>query len=166
MQLDVVSRRILRHESLRVRRRLEQRHHLEQAIADHMSLIQAHVVKTPIQVLTQENIPDLVQQLTSTQCRQTLIIVGIATDASIGVSFQEWYLHIVLVDAPASPNATGQTIGRRLQIPLVPLALQLADAFEAKITGTAFCFIADASSGLGSQVLARIAKECEAGMVG
>jgi len=160
LQLDAVSRRILG-------RRMEQRHRVEQAIADQMLRVQEHVYKSPIQVISEpQEIQDLVQLLTSIQSKQSLLIVGIATDTQVGTSFEEWYIHLVLTDASNStlPNAV-PTIGRRIQVPLVTFGLLLADAFDAKVTGTALCFVADASSGLGSHVLARIAQECDAGMV-
>jgi hypothetical protein len=150
LQLDLVSRRILSPESLRMRRRLEQRHRLEQAIADQILRIQETIIPTRVEVITDPlEIQDLVQVLISNQSKQKVILVGIATDTSVGTSFEEWYLHLVLVHDESSSASSSITMGRRIQIPLVPFAMQLADAFDNKVTGTALCFIADASSGLG-----------------
>jgi len=183
MQLDIVSRRILSPESLRTRRRMEQRHDLEQAIAHQMGHIQETILPTPIDIITEPTqIQELIQILTcnttkqeeqqfksKSMKKQKLILVGIATDTSIGISFQEWYLHLILIeidehDTQSQLKASSQkhvTMGRRIQVPLVPFALQLADTFDGKVTSTAFCFIADASSGLGTHVLTVIAKKCD-----
>mmetsp|Transcript_22341 Transcript_22341/g.25886 ORF Transcript_22341/g.25886 Transcript_22341/m.25886 type:complete len:515 (+) Transcript_22341:189-1733(+) len=52
-----------------------------------------------------------------------------------------------------------------LELPLVPFGMKLADAFEQQLTSTALCFIADASSGLGSDILGSIVESCGAGLV-
>jgi len=55
--------------------------------------------------------------------------------------------------------------GELYQIPLAKFGLLLSDVMEEQLTTTAMCFVADASSGLGGQVLSTILKESKAGVV-
>jgi len=52
-----------------------------------------------------------------------------------------------------------------IHVPLVKFANELSKAFEETLTSTALCFVADASSGLGTEMVARIVNDCNAGMV-
>ncbi len=52
-----------------------------------------------------------------------------------------------------------------VSVSLVQFGLKLAQAFEEKLTSTALCFIADASSGLGTKILGEVASTCGAGLV-
>lgn len=47
-----------------------------------------------------------------------------------------------------------------ISAPLTKLGLELATAFEQKLTSTALCFIADASSGLGTKILGEVVSNC------
>ena len=64
------------------------------------------------------------------------------------------------VSTPAPPK-----FYRRVRVPLVIFCEQLAKAFEGKMTSTALCFVADASSGLGSDTLTKVVKQCNHGVV-
>jgi hypothetical protein len=50
-------------------------------------------------------------------------------------------------------------------LPLLTFGVALADALEATITTTALCFVADASSGLGSRMLANLFEASNSGVV-
>ncbi len=55
---------------------------------------------------------------------------------------------------------------RRLRVPLVEFCELLANAFQAHIiTSTTLCFVADASCGMGSDVLSTIVRRCNHGVV-
>ena len=55
--------------------------------------------------------------------------------------------------------------GLLYQAPLVLFGEELAKAMEDEFTGTAFCFITDASSGYGPKVLATVLEQSKAGLV-
>jgi len=52
-----------------------------------------------------------------------------------------------------------------MSVPLLKFGLELATVFEEKLTSTALCFIADASSGLGTKMLGEIVSSCGAELV-
>ena len=54
---------------------------------------------------------------------------------------------------------------RRVRVPLVEFCELLANAFQAHITSTTLCFVADASCGMGSDVLSTIVRRCNHGVV-
>ena len=54
---------------------------------------------------------------------------------------------------------------RRIRVPLIQFCELLAKAFEAQMTSTTLCFVADASSGMGSDILSTIVKRCNHGVV-
>ena len=55
--------------------------------------------------------------------------------------------------------------GTVTSVPLEQFGIQLAKAFEQKLTSHTMCFVADASSGLGTKIIGNIAASCGAGMV-
>jgi hypothetical protein len=76
--------------------------------------------------------------------------------------------YYLFLDFPPSPSNTtkgGQLYPRRVRVPLVFFCELLATAFDGQITSTALCFIADASSGLGSEMLTTVIKRCNHGVV-
>ncbi len=54
---------------------------------------------------------------------------------------------------------------RRIRVPLIQFCELLAKSFEAQMTSTTLCFVADASSGMGSDILSTIVKRCHHGVV-
>ena len=58
-----------------------------------------------------------------------------------------------------------ETSGMIYQLPLIKFGLLLKDAFENQVTTTTMCFVADASSGLGNEVLTTVLQESKAGVV-
>ncbi len=65
----------------------------------------------------------------------------------------------------ALKSANGDGYDKMVDLPLVQFGLKLADAFENQLTSTTLCFIADASSGLGSEMLGQVIAGCGAGVV-
>jgi hypothetical protein len=53
----------------------------------------------------------------------------------------------------------------KYELPLAKFGLTLADILEDTLTSTALCFVADASSGLGSEMVADILDASKAGVV-
>lgn len=51
------------------------------------------------------------------------------------------------------------------QLPLTKFGLVLAEAMENQLTSTTLCFVADASSGLGTRLLSTVLTESKAGVV-
>ena len=67
-----------------------------------------------------------------------------------------------------SANEEGSNVNsyeKIIEVPLVEFGLKLADTFKDLLTSTTLCFIADASGGLGSEILGRIVESCGAGLV-
>jgi hypothetical protein len=73
----------------------------------------------------------------------------------------EYYLYL-LQQHQSSSSGAGRTI---VKVPLVAFGLKLHEAMEAQITSTTFCFVADASSGLGTQWITGLLESCNAGVV-
>ena len=53
---------------------------------------------------------------------------------------------------------------RLLQVPLIPFGLALQQTFEAQLTTTTFCFVADASSGKATQLIEGLVRETKSGV--
>lgn len=64
----------------------------------------------------------------------------------------------------ATPEAP-KFYARKVRVPLVVFCEKMAKAFEGQMTSTALCFVADASSGSGSETLTTVVKECDHGVV-
>lgn len=69
------------------------------------------------------------------------------------------------VAAGGCDGAMARQFRRRVRVPLVAFCELLAKAFEAHITSTTLCFVADASCGMGSDILSTIVKRCNYGVV-
>lgn len=54
---------------------------------------------------------------------------------------------------------------RIVLLPLTSFTEKLAKGFEQQLTSTALCFVADASSAIGTQVIAEVVTTCNAGLV-
>jgi hypothetical protein len=74
---------------------------------------------------------------------------------------------------PTTPSIVGLTSehlvlsvdNEFIQVPLALFVDTLAKAFEQKLTSTALCFVADASSSLGLDIIHQIVNDSNAGMV-
>ena len=81
--------------------------------------------------------------------------------------------HLLLGFPPTSDRDGGEHIGtpqfpkmyRRVRVPLVVFCEKLASAFEKQMTSTTLCFVADASSGMGSDLLTNVVDQCNHGVV-
>jgi len=80
---------------------------------------------------------------------------------------KEIYLHLAIPSAASTHNDTDDdiSIDRIVLVPVSSFAEKLAEAFEQQLTSIAMCFVADASSGIGTQVIGEIVTACNAGLV-
>ena len=106
--------------------------------------------------------------------KKTPVIVTIECELGDDVNPNLYYLYLAFpptsssssegdtsdVSTPPSPK-----MYRRVRVPLVLFCEKLANAFENQMTSTALCFVADASSSLGSDMLTNVVKECDHGVV-
>lgn len=76
----------------------------------------------------------------------------------------EIYLFIVR-EQQLIENENTPSLNRMLyQVPMVKFTLKLAKAFEEHLTAVTFCFVADASSGMASNMLELLVKEAKVGV--
>jgi len=181
LQMDAVSRRVLPADRLRAKRRAEQRHRLDAAIAHQISEIRRTLLNNGIRinlsveraavidlVTDDAEMDELAKEIATKKDSATPWIIGMATDLSGNShSSHEWYLYLAFPVAGKTVDGHDKAIqfGRRVQTPLVKFGMKLADAFEYQLTSNALCFVADASSGLGSHIIGTVAEKCQAGMV-
>lgn len=106
--------------------------------------------------------------------KKTPVIVTIECELGDEVNPNLYYLYLAFpatsssstegdaddVSTPPSPQ-----MYRRVRVPLVLFCEKLANAFEKQMTSTALCFVADASSSLGSDMLTNVVKACDHGVV-
>ena len=105
---------------------------------------------------TQEEYEELVKRILDKKV-PTPYIVAIDKDDEDGLDKREIYLWLAFPPVSDDGKDKESKEGwRRVQVPLIPLAKLLAEAFDNQITSTALCFITDASSGLSSEVLHHI----------
>jgi hypothetical protein len=191
-QTDAVSRRILSPEMLQAKRMQEYAYRWQQC-NDKAQLRVHYAVKGGVSALEAEQLqsqkvkPPSTSQIWDDTGVKELIEEWIATDKQnhhqerkaatsgtgvsaavrdsslspfpriLGVSQEEESRDLVLeVYHPLSGVYT---------LPFLTFGVALADALEATITTTALCFVADASSGLGTRMLANLMEASKAGVV-
>mmetsp|Transcript_235 Transcript_235/g.364 ORF Transcript_235/g.364 Transcript_235/m.364 type:complete len:575 (+) Transcript_235:51-1775(+) len=175
LQLDVVSQKILSQARLQAKRQKEERYRLESSIAASIANVRQHVnsgqyyesaaeVSITELLFSEDEMQTLVDQILDGECG-TPIIVGISVDMD-STDFTEWYLRLAFPEKGQENNICDGNIQyvKRVQTPLIKFAKKLAAAFENKLTSTALCFIADASSGLATGVLEELIENCQAGL--
>ena len=106
---------------------------------------------------TQEEYEKLVKRIMDKKSPSPYI-TAIDKDDEDGLDKREIYLWLAFPPASGVDKAEkdSEEGWERVQVPLIPLANLLAEAFDNQITSTALCFITDASSGLSSEVLHHI----------
>jgi hypothetical protein len=101
--------------------------------------------------------------------RPSPVIVALERDATDEDDPDTYHLFLAfpppLPAAPASSSVVVRRPYRRMRVPLLPFCDLLANAFERRLTSTTFCFVADASSGLGIEVLTTLVARCDVGVV-
>lgn len=104
--------------------------------------------------------------------KRTPVIVALEQDPTDDRYPDTYYLFLAF-PPPHSTKAEGGRGGlvpppgiyRRVRVPLLAFCELLSLAFEGQMTSTTLCFVADASSGLGSETLAMVARRCNYGVV-
>lgn len=99
--------------------------------------------------------------------KPTPVIVALEQDPTDDRDTNTYYLFLAFPPT-STTDGSGGGIGtpgspglyRRVRVPLVAFCALLADAFDGRMTSTTLCFVADASSGLGSEILATVVKRC------
>ena len=100
--------------------------------------------------------------------KPTPVIVALEQDPTDERYTDTYYLFLAFPPRPAGAGGAGGPppgLYRRVRVPLLAFCESLARAFEGQMTSTALCFVADASSGLGSETLAAVAGRCNYGVV-
>lgn len=105
--------------------------------------------------------------------RPSPLILGVAKSQSGGSDDdgKEIYLHLAIPSVDGNQDydndgKTGETPFSRIAlVPLSAFAEKLAKEFEMQLTSTALCFVADASSAVGTQVIGEVVNSCNAGLV-
>ncbi len=101
--------------------------------------------------------------------KATPVIVAMEQDLEDERNTNEYHLYLAFPPATeksddvATPAKPG--LFRRVRVPLVAFCEKLAKAFEGQMTSTALCFVADASCGLGSEILTNVVKDSGHGVV-
>ena len=196
-QSDKVSQCILSPDRLRAKRRHEQLHMLEKAIASSILYVRKFIndgsfydwkeeKKITDLILNDDEIQTLVKEIVidsksstnettnpedydeddniNEEFQKTPAIVGIAKDLTLNKA-DEWYITLafpVKSQKTLDDGTKGKIYyGRRVQVPLEKFGTYLALEFERKKSNTGLCFIADASSSLGSNVLGNVIKHSQ-----
>lgn len=100
--------------------------------------------------------------------KATPVIVAIEQDLEDQTNPNEY--HLFLAFPPDSSTGDVSTpaaakLYRRVRVPLIIFCDRLAKAFKEQMTSTALCFVSDASSGLGTDMLTDVVKDCNHGVV-
>ena len=178
-QIDGVARYILSPLRLRAKRRQEQLYRIEKTIAKSILYIRRYInngnfyewaeeKKITDLVTSYEGLQNLVEEIVA-NTRQTPLIVGISKDLTLA-KVDEWYIHLAFPiksskeDEDGSDDYTLRQYGRRVQVPLEKFGRILASKFEKESPNFDFCFIADASSSLGSQVVGEVIQHSKFGI--
>ena len=158
--LDFVYSKVLSDESLRQKRRSVQLSTLEYSI----DLIIAKEISSGKEVknLSGDEMNQFFKEVLDGKCPTPSIVGMITTKKSSGDTDS---------DSDPSPQLVlkqetdGEETSSIIYAPLFEAGSALTKLFEQQLTSTALCFIADASSGLGTKMLGKIASSCGAGMV-
>lgn len=144
-QLDCVSRWLLSANRLYTKRRRQQQYLLAKLLQKCTDQFWPSEFRESTRLILEEDHQDLQKLLDDSRANTTLL--EIATIVQGQIDTNDYYNHYLLL----STNKASSNVF--LQVPLLPFARLLAKQFESEATSTAFCFIADASSGLGTRIL-------------
>lgn len=105
--------------------------------------------------------------------KKTPVIVTIECELGDEINPNLYYLYLAFPPTSSSSEGDADDVStpqspkmyRRVRVPLVLFCEKLANAFEKQMTSTALCFVVDASSSLGSDMLTNVVKACDHGVV-
>ncbi len=179
MQLDSVSRWFLSPTSLLAKRRREYKYAVEQGSEYTSLMIRQHVgggkglydPKTESVAWTKlgssdtEEMDTLLSEIMDPK-KATPVIIAIEQDLEDDSNPNEY--HLFLAFPPASAGAStpvAPNLYQKIRVPLLTFCEKLSKAFKDQMTSTALCFVADASSGLGTEMLVDVVKDSNHGVV-
>jgi hypothetical protein len=178
LQMDQISRRILPPDRLLAKRRQEYAYAVEQCVEYCALMNRQHVgggknlysPKTDsmawemIGKSEDGDMKGLFDEILDPK-KATPVIVAIEQDTADAIDPNEYYLFLAFPsgEAVTTPEAPG--LYRRVRVSLVAFCEGMAKGFEGQMTSTALCFVADASSGLGSEMLTSVVEACDNGVV-
>jgi hypothetical protein len=180
MQMDSISRRILSHSRLLTKRRQEYEYAVTQSCEYNTLMIRQFVgggkghynPKLEVnawEIYSSKDVDDMQSIISDIidVTKPSPVIVAMEQDLIDEVDPDTYHLFLAFPSTPSkgSDAVTNTTYPRKVRVPLVLFCELLATAFDGQITSTALCFIADASSGLGSEMLTTVIQRCNHGVV-
>ena len=174
--MDQISRRLLAPDRLLAKRRQEYDYAVNQCNEYNSLMIRQHVgggskLYTPkseemvekIGKKDEESMNALIVEIMDGK-KATPVIVAIEQDTT-DINPNEYFLFLAFSPGEGTVTPPEPKLYRRVRVPLVAFCAALAKAFEGQMTSTALCFVADASCGLGSEMLVDVVKACDNGVV-
>jgi len=178
MQLDSVSRWFLSPTSLLAKRRREYKYAVEQGSEYTSLMIRQHVgggkglydpkmesvAWTKLGSSDTEEMDNLLSEIMDPK-KATPVIIAIEQDLEDDNNPNDYHLFLAFppasagVSTPAAPN-----LYQKIRVPLIAFCERLERAFKEQMTSTALCFVADASSGMGSEMLVDVVKDSNHGV--
>jgi len=170
LQTDIISRKILDPDQLNTKRRGEYRYNWKKAV-DKAKLQLDYflaggqqkynddpeiVMKNTEYVSKDDDLNALVEKIVDKKDK-TSKFYALKIDKDPHDPTEEFYLFMVQEQLSSNEKVL-------FQVPLVKFGLKLAQAFEDKLTTTALCFVADASSGKATSMLESLVKESKTGV--
>lgn len=178
MQVDGISRRVLAPPRLLAKRRQEYKYLAEQSSEYNALMVRQHVgggkgyydPKTEVSVWEKytkndaEEMEEVIAEILDAK-KPSPVIVAMEQDLSDDADPNTFHLFLAFPSASRRGGvATPGRFHRKVRVPLVGFCEELAKAFEGQMTSTALCFVVDASSGLGSDMLTTVVKDCDHGV--
>jgi len=165
---DLLNRYILSPDNLYQTRRSTQLNELKRSFQDALRTSERNVrsKETTIEKMNDSADMDMFLKdviMNNKEKRGSTSIIGLKWNEESDKEKVEIILAVKSVDSEDEGKTV--TYEKIVELPLVPFANKLADTFENNLTSTTLCFVADASSGLGSEILGRIASSTDAGLV-
>ena len=171
--MDILSRHILAPDRLLAKRRQEYSYAVNQYVEYNSLMIRQHVgggkkLYSPkseemVEKIGGDEIKVLIDEILDAK-KATPVIVAIEQDAT-DTNPDIYYLFLAFPGGEGTSTPAKPGLYRRVRVPLVAFCEEMANAFERQITSTTFCFIADASCGLGSDMLTSVVEACDTGVV-
>lgn len=170
--MDIFSRHLLSPDRLLAKRRQEYTYAVNQCVEYNSLMIRQHVgggktyyspkSEEMVEKICDSEIHDLINEILDSK-KATPVIVAMEQDPNDANS-NTYYLFLAFPSGEGNSTPSPK-LYRRVRVPLVEFCEAMAKAFESQMTSTAFCFIADASCGLGSEMLTSVIMACDTGVV-
>lgn len=179
LQMDGVSRRLLSPPRLLAKRRQEYQYAVTQSCEYNTLMMRQHVgggkgkynprsESTVWETLTVKHnveMDDIVATILDVT-KPTPVIVALEQDLTDECDPDTYYLFLAFPTPGSGVSTPGppKLHHRMVRVPLLVFCELLATAFAGQMTSVTLCFVADASSGLGSEILTTVVKRCNHGV--